>query len=96
VIREIEKCDFDKLSLFVRHGADVDVVLGHGKFKAYTMMSFLFASQIANSVNSSFWLMGYILNNKSVKERVLKEIEEFYDPGDVRSLDKMETLANAF
>lgn len=95
VIKEIEKCDFDKLSLFVKHGANRDVIRGHGKFKAYTMMSFLFASQ-TNSVNSSFWLMGYILNNKNIKDKVMKEIEEFYDPLDVKSVDKMETLANSF
>jgi len=59
------------------------------------MFDALFASQ-TNSVNSSFWMLLFVLKNPEIKKRIEKEIEEFYDPKDVSSMDKMETLNLAF
>jgi cytochrome P450 len=95
VIKAIEKCNIEKLSNFIQHAAQREILQGHGEHKAYAMMAFLFASQ-TNSVNSSFWLLCYVLKNKHIKDRIMKEIQEFYDPNDYTTMDKMETLSNAF
>lgn len=92
VTKEIEKLNIKECSQVVKSFA---LVQPDQKMMNSKAMSLLFASQ-TNSVNSSFWLLLYVLKNKEIKKRIIEEINEFYDPKDIKSIDKMETLNNSF
>jgi cytochrome P450 len=56
-----------------------------------TVFGFMFASQI-NTINGNFWNFYQVLKDEDIKNKIQKEIEDIYDPEDIRSIDKMTTL----
>jgi hypothetical protein len=65
------------------------------KYIPNELFSILNASQ-TNTINGGFWNFYFVMKNEKIKEKLMKEIEELYDPEDYACLDNMHYLEAIF